>query len=399
MPTKSRNTQTLLAVFWVYAVVGAGAVFGAGIFGLAFYARKGGTGWGMVGLACFFGSAVLAGFVIVSSRLLLDILKTVLAIERNTRGVGTAPSGRGTDERVVPLLERIEENTALSERDRQLRSEDRARAELLERLDRARQANDYAAAIEAAITFRQRFPERIDQVSEETVAELRARQRDRHFEALRAQLSQAMEVRDWSATVEPVEALRRDFADDSRTGPLLAELQSRRRREEEGAISEAAEGLEELARERQWPEVFQKLDELGASFGADDLVQELRRRMERLRDESAVAEKHELVARIKEDMQGGRFTRALAAAKEFLALYPEGPEAARLWENLPVLEARARDQERTAEFANIRKAVTENRFADAYELAEKLIAKYPRSREAQALSREIHTLKQKAENS
>jgi hypothetical protein len=103
-----------------------------------------------------------------------------------------------------------------------------------------------------------------------------------------------------------------------------------------------------------------------------------------------------LYDQIKEELERKKYRRAMSIARRLLEKFPEHKKADKIRRQLPTILENAEIEERQEEEARIQSFIKTKRFADAVELGEALLAKYPMSPQASSLEEMLPRLRELA---
>jgi hypothetical protein len=103
-----------------------------------------------------------------------------------------------------------------------------------------------------------------------------------------------------------------------------------------------------------------------------------------------------LYDQIKEELERKKYRRALSIARRLLEKFPEHKKSEKIRRQLPTILENAEIEERQEEEQRIQSFIKTKRFADAVELGEALLAKYPMSPQASAVEEMLPRLRELA---
>jgi len=103
-----------------------------------------------------------------------------------------------------------------------------------------------------------------------------------------------------------------------------------------------------------------------------------------------------LYDQIKEELERMKYRRALSIARRLLEKFPEHKKSEKIRRQLPTILENAEIEERQEEEQRIQSFIKPKRFADAVELGEALLAKYPMSPQASSLEEMLPRLRELA---
>lgn len=103
-----------------------------------------------------------------------------------------------------------------------------------------------------------------------------------------------------------------------------------------------------------------------------------------------------LYDQIKEEIERKKYRRALSIARRLLEKFPEHKKSEKIRRQLPTILENAEIEERQEDEQRIQAFIKSKRFADAVEVAEALLAKYPMSPQASAVEEMLPRLRELA---
>ncbi len=125
-------------------------------------------------------------------------------------------------------------------------------------------------------------------------------------------------------------------------------------------------------------------------------AQWLRQRVQREFDIYREGSVRRLYEQIKDELERKHYRRALSIARRLLDKFPDHRKAQKIRQQLPTILENAEIEERQEEEQRIQSYIKAKRFADAVELGEALLAKYPTSPQAESLEDMLPRLRQLA---
>jgi len=259
------------------------------------------------------------------------------ALERLTSAQGLDPGN--TD--VAALWERATQGVAAEAERARLASARAAHARRVEDLLDAGQLEPARQGLEEALAEVGR-----DEALEALLERLAAAE-EAQAAAFRQQAEDALAagaLEDAVAAVQQAIALR---PDEDALRDLLQRVEATRERRR--AIDEAAAAIAAALAADDRSSARHLLDDALARLGEDDVLVDLKRRLERAEATARVGQARGLCALGKEHLQGGRLAEARASAEQALALLPDDLESAALLADLKAGEERLAAERRAAE--------------------------------------------------
>ena len=193
-----------------------------------------------------------------------------------------------------------------------------------------------------------------------------------------------------------VDELEKRFGSDTASERMRTQIKTSRDEAERADIEDSTRKVDNLTSINAWPRAEELAAELVDRHPDAPAARGLLSRVQRGRQKAD--DQHRLAAYA--DIQGftsrKEWKQALGSARQFLAKYPKSLEAEALSAQVATLETNAEIHERHELELEIRELVKEKRFAEAVDLAKKIIDRYPDSPQAEALASQLPRLEERA---
>lgn len=201
----------------------------------------------------------------------------------------------------------------------------------------------------------------------------------------------------WTAGDRHLAALESQFAGDPLVAEGRAEFQRARQAAEPDALFHTEQRVRELVQAGAWDRAVALTNEFLGNFPASGdgrrLLAEVHREYEAYRDSTL----HRLYEKVQSDVDRRQWRSALGDAQRLLELFPDHARAARIRQQLKTIAANAEIEERQEQEVQIQLLIKGQRFAEAVELAEELIRRFPGSPQADALEARLPQLREIAD--
>lgn len=263
--------------------------------------------------------------------------------------VGSASSGTALWSAEIPeLLREIRDTVLLDDqqrRERWQRLQTRRRQELVSAIRRA--LGDEGSLVEAQRLLSQlgeKFPEaeEADGLGQE-YAQARMRLQARDMEQTRRKVLELEGVNSYQRAEEVAEALVHRHPELPAAKNLLAQVRQHRQDHYDQERARQFGELDRLTLAKQWQQALQTAEGFLASFPRSPEAGLVRERLAVLRSNAEIGKRHRLEGQFKELLKGQRYAQALELAQFIVATYPQSPQAEALREQLPRLTQLAGD--------------------------------------------------------
>jgi uncharacterized protein YoaH (UPF0181 family) len=223
------------------------------------------------------------------------------------------------------------------------------------------------------------------------IAQMAAQRRDELVRDTRS----AIEQRRWSQARENLAALRQEYAADAEIEALETSFNSAQAALEQETAAQAVAQIEDLMAMGQWEQALERAQAFAAEFASSPQAQAMVARVTRERDLHVDVVTRQLWDEVKRQAERRMWRKALAAARRLSEQYSAHKLAQRVQQQLPTLEENAQIEERQEQEDHIHSLVGRKRYAEAIELAEQLMDKYPSSPQALTLRDLLPKLREK----
>jgi len=352
---------------------------------------------GLAAVAGFVVFALLAVFWVLVIEVVVSTINALLAISGDTeRLTELLAKGLGAED-TQRLLRRIESALLLSEEERRRRGRPQELAALVEAVETAEREqhwNDVHPLVEELI---RRFPNS-DQALRYQVQrdEIRQRALEQDLRATRKEAEQLGTQGNWALALALVDRLDRRHPDTPAVRELRQQLTQRREFAEEEELGALVTRVEGHIEGGNWTQAQLTAERLARRFPHSQRVVGLIERIRTLADEDRQANKSELETTIKDLIQQRRWQDAVEKTRLYLELYADSPEATGLRDRLPRLEANADAELRDRLDSAVKQAMTSRRYDEAYQRATECLERFPESKEAEVIRRDLDQLRQRA---
>ena len=353
---------------------------------------------GVVAVLGFVVFLLLAGFLVLAIEVLVGTINALLQISSDTeRLTELLAKGLGAED-TQRLLRRIESASLLSEEERRRRGQAQELVALLEDIEAAERAQHWNEVYPLVEELIRRFPDaEVTPRYQIQGDEIRQRALEQDLKAARKEAERAGAQGNWALALALVDRLDRRYP----TTPAVQELRQQLAHEREAAEAEELSALvarvEAHISAGDWTQAELIGERLARRFPHSQQVVGLMERIRTLADQDRQASKADLEAAIKDFIQQHRWQDAVARTQLYLELYPDSPEAKGLRDRLPHLEANADADVRDRLLSSVKQAMNSRRYSQAYELASEFLERYPESKEAEVIRRDLDGLRERAD--
>jgi len=361
---------------------------------------EGPTGWvrGVTVVALFVVFGAIAFVGILAIEVLVGTINALLQISNDTeRLTELLAKGLGAED-TQRLLRRIETATLLSNEERRRRSREMTLASLLEDIDAEERQQHWNQVYPLVEELIERFPDADASLRYRVqLDELRHRALEQDLKATRKEAAQLGNQGNWALALALAERLERRYPGTPAVQEFRQELTRRRELAEEEELGALVARVEGHIEEGNWTQAQMTAERLARRFPESQRVVGLLERIRALADEDLQANKLQLEAAIKDLIQERRWQEAVEKTRLYLELYPDSPGASGLRDRLPRLERNAQTENRNRLLRSVKRAMNSRRYEDAYQKASEFLDRYPESKEAEVIRRDLDQLKERAE--
>lgn len=193
-----------------------------------------------------------------------------------------------------------------------------------------------------------------------------------------------------------VDELEKRFGSDTASERMRTQIKTSRDEAERADIEDSTRKVDNLTSIHAWPRAEELAAELVDRHPDAPAARGLLSRVQRGRQKADDQHRLAAYAEIQGFTSRKEWKQALGAARQFLAKYPKSLEAEALSAQIATLEANAEIHERHELELEIRELVKDKRYAEAVDLAKKIIDRYPDSPQAEALASQLPRLEERA---
>ena len=389
-----------LGMLKVGSFVLAGLIILAGVFWAARLLPPATATWkaGAAAVAGFVVFSLLAVFWLLAIEVLVGTIQALLEVSNDTeRLTELLAKGLGAED-TQRLLQRIESVLLLSQEERRRRGQAGELADLvaeLEGSEREQHWNEVHPLVEELI---RRFPDADVTLRYEVQRdEIRERALEQDLRATRREVEQASAQGNWALALLLIGRLERRYPGSAGLGELRQQVVRQRESAEAQELGALVGLVETRIGAGDWAEAQVTAERLARRFPQSPRVVGLVERINTLAEQERQANKAGLETSIKDLVQERRWQEALTKTRLYLELYPDGPEAKGLRDRLSRLEANAEGDLRDGLLASVKQAMNSRRYDEAYKLAAQFLERYPESKEAEVIRRDLDQLRERAQ--
>jgi hypothetical protein len=219
--------------------------------------------------------------------------------------------------------------------------------------------------------------------------------RQRH-EQLRTEIDRAVAKGAWGDADAALAAFIGEFPGDGELAALKARLNQERDRAAEPALRQLQERVEDLMAIGSWDRArtltFQFVQNYPENRAAAQLLEKLEHDAEIARDAAV----QRLYQEIKSDIDRRHWRRALAGAQKLMEQSPGHRRAAAIREQFATIAENAEIEQRQEMERHIQELLRAKQFAEAIDLAEQLLDRFPASPQAESLQQLLPKIRQLA---
>lgn len=232
-----------------------------------------------------------------------------------------------------------------------------------------------------------------DDERRERLGELRVRAVEEAADRVRA----AAAAGDVERATEALERFRRQAGRaDGDWNELDNELTASLEQARADEIRRRTRRIEDLMAMGSFRPARQEAGELCERFPNSPEAAQLADRVHREAEAYDSQQRQRLVETIRRNAEQRRWREALSAARELLESHPNSPEAEQVLQQMDTLEENARLGEARALRDSIRELIRRGRYAEAVEMGEDLVRRFPRTAAAEELRRQLPRLRERA---
>ena len=397
---RHEHLRRRLGMLKVGSFVLAGIIILAGVFWAARLLPEAAPTWevGFAAVAGFVIFALLAVFWVLAIEVLLGTINALLEVSSDTeRLTELLAKGLGAED-TQRLLRHIESVLLLSDGERRRRGQAQELADLVQELEGAEREQHWNEVYPLVEELIRRFPDADATLRYQVQRdEVRERALEQDLKATRREAEQVGAQGNWALAFLLVERLERRYPGT----PALAELRQQVARERESAeaqeLGALAGRVEAHIAAGDWTQAQVTAERLARRFPHSPQVVGLMERIRALAEQERQANKVGVETAIKDLIQERRWPEAVEKTRLYLELYPDSPEVKGLRDRLPWLEANAEGDVRDQLLDSVKQAMNSRRYDEAYTLASKFLERYPESKEAEVIRRDLDQLRERAQ--
>ncbi len=209
---------------------------------------------------------------------------------------------------------------------------------------------------------------------------------------------QQIRIGHWAEAQKLIDTVSHDFPDDSDLKQVRDELRLARADAQQEAVKRARTRVEDLLALSQWDQAIELTGTLSADYPDSTEATKLHQRVSTERELYRENTAERLYQSIKKHVEHRQWQKAKSEADRLLAEFADHRRAAKIREQVAVIHENADVQQRQQQEAQIQDLIKAQHYAEAIELAEDLIARFPQSLQARGLEEMLPRLRQRAIN-
>jgi hypothetical protein len=213
---------------------------------------------------------------------------------------------------------------------------------------------------------------------------------------LAAEVQRLMDSKEWLAAENALIVLENEFPDHPNLQNLKSLLNSSRQDAEKNAIVQLRERVEDLMAVWAWDQAYAETARFVESFPEHAGGRELLQRVKTQRENYIESTANRLYEEIRADVDRRSYRRAMANAVKLLECAPGHRKSIAIRGQLKTIRDNAEIEERQEQERRIQDLIRNKQFADAIELAEDLLHRFPSSPQAETLSRLLPKMRELA---
>ncbi len=381
------------------ALVLAGIILLAGVFWAGQLLPEAADRWkvGLVVVLGFIVFSLLAVFWVLTIEVLVGTINALLEISGDTeRLTELLAKGLGAED-TQRLLRRIESALLLSEEERRRRGRGPELEQLVEEIEAKEREQHWNEAYPLVGELVSRFPEADASLRYQVrLDQLRQRALEQDLKTTRKDAEQLGSQGNWALALALIDRLDRCYPSTPAVSELRQQVSGQRETAEEEELGGLVARVEGHIEAGDWTQAQLTAERLARRFPHSQRVVGLIERIRGLEDQDRQAGKTELESTIKDLIRKRQWQEAVERTRQYLGLYPDSPEAAGLRDRLTHLETNADAELRDRLYSAVKQAMNSRRYDDAYQRASEFLERFPKSKEADVIRRDLDQLHERA---
>jgi hypothetical protein len=220
--------------------------------------------------------------------------------------------------------------------------------------------------------------------------------RERRKDAAIEHVAHCIGREQWARAERSQKKLDEQFPLDEKVQTSRRNLDEHRAVAEQKSAQRIFDRVEDLMALSSWDEALTMATNFAENFPTNPDGQRLLERVRREKQLFSDGMVHRVYDEVKEDLEHRNWKRALAGAQRLLERFPTHAKSQKIRVQLATIQENAEIQERQEQEARIQDLIRSRRFAEAIQIAENLIERFPLSPQAEELTAMLPALRQRA---
>jgi hypothetical protein len=218
----------------------------------------------------------------------------------------------------------------------------------------------------------------------------------RRKEELLTETQRLLDSKEWLAAENALSFFENEFPDHPRLQSLKSRLATGKQDAEQNGIVQLRERVEDLMAVWAWDQAYAETARFVESFPNHAEGRALLQRVMTERENYIESTANRLYEEIRTDVSRRSYRRAMANAVKLLECAPGHPKSVAIRNQLKTIRENAEIEERQEQERRIQELVRSKQFAEAIELAEDLLHRFPNSPQAETLQRLLPKMRELA---
>jgi hypothetical protein len=227
-------------------------------------------------------------------------------------------------------------------------------------------------------------------------AALRVQHRRRHRAEMLADADRRVALREWGKAEKILAAVETEFPGDADAAKIRSRLEQGRHSVSAEAFEPLQTKVEDLMAIASWDEAYATASAFAEKFPGNSDAASLVARVARERELFKESTVQRLYDDMKQDIERRNWRAALTSAQRLLERFPDNRRAEKVRAQFRTIQDNAEIEERQEQEAKIQELVRAKRFAEAIELAEDVLDRFPNSPQADSLAQLLPKMRELA---